>query len=73
MNNVLVVEIAPELDNQFASVGIADFGEYRYTVRSGKRLVAEGVVHNPQRSHFSLLLRRISEDAKSRELQRIME
>lgn len=68
----LIVEIVPEMGNQFAIVGAAEFGEYCYTVRSGKRLVAEGSVHNPGRSHFSLLLRRIADDAKTREFKRIM-
>lgn len=71
-SNTLSVEITPEIDNQFASVGIAEFGEYRYTARSGRRLIAEGVVHNPGRSHFSILLRRISEDAKLREFTQIV-
>lgn len=71
MNHILILEIIPELDNQFARIGVADFGEYRYVVRSGRRIVVEGTVHNPKRSHFSLLLSRISEDAKQREFQRI--
>lgn len=71
MKDVLTIEIIPELSNQFASVGVADFGEYRYLVKNGKRLIAEGVVHNPQSAHFSVLLKRVSEDAKLRELERI--
>lgn len=69
---MLIIEITPELENQFETVGVAEFGDYRYSVKSGRRLIAEGVVHNPGRSHFSILLARIAEDAKQREFERIM-
>jgi hypothetical protein len=71
--DTLTIEIIPEIANQFATVGAAEFGEYRYIVKSRRRQIAEGVVHNPGRSHFSVLLKRIAEDAKQREFERVME
>jgi hypothetical protein len=69
---ILTIEITPEIENQFERVGVADFGKYRYVVKSERRLIAEGAVHNPGRAHFSVLLRRIADDAKQREFQRVM-
>lgn len=69
----LTIEITSELENQLERVGVAEFGEYRYVVKSGRRLITQGVVHNPSRAHFSILLKRIAEDAKQKEFNRVME
>lgn len=53
-------------------IGIARRGNYNYKVKVGREVVASGRIETRERTHFSLLLRAISEDARAREIAKLL-
>lgn len=55
------------------ATGIARRGNYRYVVKVGKKVIDQGQVNDVERDmHYSLLVQRVANDAKQRELNRIV-
>ena len=55
------------------ALGIALSGSYDYVVKVGRKEIARGRIENhDRRTHFSLLLNKVAEDARQKELERVM-
>lgn len=66
----LIVEIYNKNINQ---IGGCPEGSYSYVVKVNRKVVASGEVGHDKQTHWSLLLKKIAEDGRIREFERIIE